>query len=226
MISEQELVLIAGASTFFKGKNIYQKGKVQLQAQSANEITGLVSGSYDYRTAIYPDSGSYAFSCTCPAFEYQEVCKHCVALALTYIDSSQNGEVHTNTNKPSFSPENTLKSYIESLPTEKLHSALYKLICEDKYQYNQWLNKAHLASNEQDFIFMANWPIYGMYQPDGIATYNIGGVNYFVTANEGDAREYDTLEEETDLADLDLDEIIIDLWAIFQRSLKLNIVQT
>ena len=44
MISEQELVLIAGASTFFKGKNIYQKGKVQLQAQSANEITGLVSG--------------------------------------------------------------------------------------------------------------------------------------------------------------------------------------
>ena len=150
MISEQELVLIAGASTFFKGKNIYQKGKVQLQAQSANEITGLVSGRYDYRTAIYPDSGSYAFSCTCPAFEYQEVCKHCVALTLTYIDSSQNGEVHTNTNKPSFSPENTLKSYIESLPTEKLHSALYKLICEDKYQYNQWLNKAHLASNEQD----------------------------------------------------------------------------
>ena len=62
------------------------------------------------------------------------------------------------------------------------------------------------ASNEQDFIFMANWPIYGMYQPDGIATYNIGGVNYFVTANKGDAREYDTLEEETDLADLDLDE--------------------
>ena len=72
MISEQELVLIAGASTFFKGKNIYQKGKVQLQAQSANEITGLVSGSYDYRTAIYPDSGSYAFSCTCPAAYFGE----------------------------------------------------------------------------------------------------------------------------------------------------------
>ncbi len=34
MISEQELVLIADASTFSKGKDISQKGKVQLQAQS------------------------------------------------------------------------------------------------------------------------------------------------------------------------------------------------
>lgn len=151
MISEQELVLIAGASTFSKGTNIHQKGKVQLQAQSANEITGLVSGNYDYRTAIYHNNGHYAFSCTCPAFEFQEVCKHCVALALTYNDSSQDGEDHTDTYKPSFSPDNILKSYIESLPTEKLHSALYKLICEDKFQYNRWLSKAQLASNEQDF---------------------------------------------------------------------------
>lgn len=61
------------------------------------------------------------------------------------------------------------------------------------------------ASNKSDMIFMANWPIYGMYQPDAIATYNVGGVNYFVTANEGDAREYDPLEEEVDLGDITLD---------------------
>ena len=151
MISEQELVVMAGANTFSKGKEICQKRQVQLQAQSANEITGLVSGSYDYKTAIYNDNGHYAFSCTCPAFEYQDVCKHCVALALTSNDSSLDGEDDISKNKPSSSPDTKLKSYIESLPAEKLHNALYTLICEDKYQYNRWLSKAELASKEQDF---------------------------------------------------------------------------
>ena len=32
--------------------------------------------------------------------------------------------------------------------------------------------------------------IVGMYQPDTIASYTVNGVNYIVTANEGDAREY------------------------------------
>ncbi|MBW2961420.1 choice-of-anchor I family protein [Mesonia aestuariivivens] len=61
------------------------------------------------------------------------------------------------------------------------------------------------TSNKQDFIFMSNWPIYGMYMPDAIASYTVNGTSYYVTANEGDAREYDTYEEEVDLEDLVLD---------------------
>ena len=60
------------------------------------------------------------------------------------------------------------------------------------------------TSNETDFAFMANWPIFGMYMPDGIANYTVDGTSYFVTANEGDAREYDAFEEETDLEDITL----------------------
>ncbi|MDR6300846.1 choice-of-anchor I family protein [Mesonia maritima] len=61
------------------------------------------------------------------------------------------------------------------------------------------------TSNKTDFIFMANWPIKGMYMPDAIANYTVNGTTYFVTANEGDAREYDTFEEEVDLEDITLD---------------------
>ena len=39
-------------------------------------------------------------------------------------------------------------------------------------------------------INIANHPVKGMYQPDAIGTYTQSGVRYFVTANEGDAREY------------------------------------
>ena len=39
-------------------------------------------------------------------------------------------------------------------------------------------------------------PVKGMYQPDAIASYTVGGVTYLVTANEGDAREYTGFIEE------------------------------
>ncbi|GCA86067.1 choice-of-anchor I family protein [Microcystis aeruginosa] len=34
-----------------------------------------------------------------------------------------------------------------------------------------------------------NWPVFGLYQPDTIATFTIAGQNYLITANEGDTRD-------------------------------------
>jgi hypothetical protein len=39
-------------------------------------------------------------------------------------------------------------------------------------------------------IKIGNWPVYGMYQPDGIASYRVDGDDYIILANEGDAREW------------------------------------
>ncbi|WP_052184163.1 choice-of-anchor I family protein [Psychroserpens sp. Hel_I_66] len=64
------------------------------------------------------------------------------------------------------------------------------------------------TSNDTDFIFFGNWPIKGMYMPDAIASYEVAGTTYLVTANEGDAREYDALEEEVNIGDLNLDATI------------------
>jgi len=52
------------------------------------------------------------------------------------------------------------------------------------------------ASDNNDSILIANWPVRGLYLPDGITSYDVAGQHYLVTANEGDAREYDPLEEE------------------------------
>jgi len=39
-------------------------------------------------------------------------------------------------------------------------------------------------------IVLKNYPIYGLYQPDGIAVYEVNGTSYLLTANEGDGRTY------------------------------------
>lgn len=61
------------------------------------------------------------------------------------------------------------------------------------------------ASDKDGSINIQNWPIFGMYQPDSIAHYEVDGVSYLVTANEGDARDYDGFSEEERIKDLDLD---------------------
>jgi len=44
------------------------------------------------------------------------------------------------------------------------------------------------VSDKDNQINIANWPVFGMFQPDSIATYRVNGIDYIVTANEGDSR--------------------------------------
>lgn len=51
------------------------------------------------------------------------------------------------------------------------------------------------VSNRDDAIRIANWPVFGTFQPDAIASYEYRGRTYIVSANEGDAREYDNFAD-------------------------------
>jgi 2',3'-cyclic-nucleotide 2'-phosphodiesterase/3'-nucleotidase/5'-nucleotidase len=60
-------------------------------------------------------------------------------------------------------------------------------------------------SNDDDEIAIDNWPVNGMYMPDAIDTYEFGRRTYVVTANEGDARDYECFTEEERIRGLTLD---------------------
>jgi len=51
-------------------------------------------------------------------------------------------------------------------------------------------------SDRDNAINIRNWPVFGMYQPDAIASFTASGKTYLVTANEGDARDYQGFSEE------------------------------
>lgn len=52
---------------------------------------------------------------------------------------------------------------------------------------------------------IASWPVFGMYQPDAIATMTVGRDLYILGANEGDVREYAAYVESARVATLALD---------------------
>jgi hypothetical protein len=47
------------------------------------------------------------------------------------------------------------------------------------------------ASDNDNAVTLRNWPVLGMYMPDGVAAYQADGQTYYITANEGDARSED-----------------------------------
>jgi uncharacterized protein len=51
-------------------------------------------------------------------------------------------------------------------------------------------------SDQDGGINIRNVPVFGLYQPDAIASYTVNGQTYYITANEGDSRSYTGFSEE------------------------------
>jgi len=57
------------------------------------------------------------------------------------------------------------------------------------------------ASDRDGRVNIRTWPVRGMYMPDALAAYVVKGQSYIVSANEGDARDYEGFAEEIRVGD-------------------------
>jgi DNA-binding beta-propeller fold protein YncE len=75
--------------------------------------------------------------------------------------------------------------------------------------FKDWANFDIDYTNEDKLPSFRKLPnVYGMYQPDTIASYSWNGSTFILSANEGDARDYDAFSEEIRVRDIvDPDEI-------------------
>ncbi len=61
------------------------------------------------------------------------------------------------------------------------------------------------ASDRDTKINIQNWPVFGMYQPDAVVSFQAKGKTWLITANEGDSRAYTAYNEEVRVSTLRLD---------------------
>ncbi len=85
--------------------------------------------------------------------------------------------------------------------TSKTITEIFPLGFKD---YNMAGNEIDV-SDEDGKTELKNWPVKGVYMPDGIAVTEVGGIPYLFTANEGDAREWGDFEEPVRIKDVKLD---------------------
>ncbi len=53
-----------------------------------------------------------------------------------------------------------------------------------------------IRPNKDDGIQIGNWPVLSMYMPDGMTAFQSAGKTYLITANEGDAQDWEGFSEE------------------------------
>ncbi len=88
-------------------------------------------------------------------------------------------------------------------------TAIYPLGFKDWSAGAPWSGNGFDASRQGD-VNIRNWPVFGMFHPDTIRLFETGGETFILTANEGDARDYDQEEwwsEEFALSRLRLDPV-------------------
>jgi hypothetical protein len=78
------------------------------------------------------------------------------------------------------------------------------------------------ASDNNGVIVNANWPVKAFYIPDAIASYSAGAMQYLVTANEGDEKEYSGLNERTTVGAVALDPAIFPNAAVLKETHNLG----
>jgi DNA-binding beta-propeller fold protein YncE len=96
------------------------------------------------------------------------------------------------------------------------------------------LGNAIDASDRDNMIRIANWPVRGLFMPDGIAAYTVDEAKgkrstYFVTANEGDARDWGDYIDEARAGSRNLDPSAFPLAVELKKSAnlgRLNVVTT
>lgn len=82
------------------------------------------------------------------------------------------------------------------------------------------------ASDADGGINIANWPVFGNYMPDAIGAFEAGGMTYYITANEGDSRDYPGFSEEERMGDLALNPDVFPDAAVLQQEANLGRLKT
>lgn len=86
-----------------------------------------------------------------------------------------------------------------------------------------------LDASDKDGVNIRTWPVKGLYKPDGIHAFGARGGEYTVSANEGDARDWDCFSEEVRVKDVELNPKVFPDAAALQKDDalgRLNITST
>jgi len=81
--------------------------------------------------------------CTCPAAEYQPVCKHIIALALTVSDT----DISVGNKRSVNLDREAIQAYLSELEPQSVIEMLLDYLSRDERQWNQLLTKVHFANH-------------------------------------------------------------------------------
>ncbi len=78
----------AGSKSYERGETYLLAGYVSHLLDRNGKITAIVHGTHDYRVRLWADENELGYACDCPVGLRDEFCKHCVAVALQWLQQN------------------------------------------------------------------------------------------------------------------------------------------
>lgn len=128
LLTRETLRRLAGSRSFERGEEYAATGAVGSLRWDESSIRAGVQGAERYRVRLEPAGGALTGSCTCPVGREGLFCKHCVAVALAWLE--QGHEAGESAAAPARSE---LRDRLAALGAEALADLLVEEALDDEY---------------------------------------------------------------------------------------------
>jgi uncharacterized Zn finger protein len=91
-LTREHILRLAGERYFQRGLNYFRQGRVAELEEFGDSIEAIVEGTEEYVVKLAAKSGGLEHDCNCPLGLDDAFCKHCVAVALQWLDGQTAGE--------------------------------------------------------------------------------------------------------------------------------------
>jgi uncharacterized Zn finger protein len=122
VLSEAVVQRLASRRSLERGMIYLDEGRVGPLRVGARRVNATVQGSESYAVELRADEGGPRFACSCPVGIEGEFCKHCVAVALSWLEDRG----------PSGPTLDDTRTYLEGLPPRSLVELLVDHAHEDE----------------------------------------------------------------------------------------------
>jgi tetratricopeptide (TPR) repeat protein len=85
-INDAVIRRLASGESYQKGQDYLSGGHVDALGENGGSVSAVVRGTHDYAVTLGADEGVLDYSCDCPLGSEGAFCKHCVAVALAWLN--------------------------------------------------------------------------------------------------------------------------------------------
>ncbi len=159
MFNLEEIKERAETNSFKRGLELHLKGHVSNLSIDGRMVKATVVGQQKYQVSLVQNDGPILNHCTCPASQYQNFCKHCVAVALSVEGGiPENNSKTDNVKKASNSNNKNVKvekddkaerllAFLKEKPAHELADLLMGYIENDKQEWKKWQLKLEIGQS-------------------------------------------------------------------------------
>lgn len=86
VLHAETIARLARGATLARGRSYAKEGRVKKLTRRRARLSASVAGTALYSVSIWVRGRGLGFTCSCPAGAEGDFCKHCVAVALVWVE--------------------------------------------------------------------------------------------------------------------------------------------